>query len=117
MTTSSSSNSTTNAVWSSNTSNTRDDKRERERETQREGDCELIFPCKLNSLGKTTTVGKPPIQIGDITYVLTFLLLCAVDSEEIDDPRREVESDVVFVLLDGQAVAVTVAGSGHSSTV
>lgn len=77
----------------------------------------MIFPCKLNSLGKTTTVGKPPIQISDITYVLTFLLLCAVDSEEIDDPRREVESDVVFVLLDGQAVAVTVAGSGHSSTV
>lgn len=113
MTTSSSSNSTTNAVGSSNTLNTRDDKRE----TQREGDCELIFPCKLNSLGKTTTVGKPPIQISDITYVLTFLLLCAVDSEEIDDPRREVESDVVIVLLDGQAVAVTVAGSGHSSTV
>lgn len=112
MTTSSSSKSTTNAVGSSNTSNTRD-----KREKQREGDCELIFPCKLNSLGKTTTVRKPPIQISDITYVLTFLLLCAVDSEEIDDPRREVESDVVFVLLDGQAVAVTVAGSGHSTTV
>ena len=49
--------------------------------------------------------------------LLTFLLLYAVDSEEVDDSGREVQSDVVFVLLDGQTVAVTVAGSGHPSTV
>lgn len=50
-------------------------------------------------------------------HIPTFLLLYAVDSEEVDDSRGEVESDMVFVLLNGQTVAVTVAGSGHPSTV
>lgn len=49
--------------------------------------------------------------------LLTFLLLYAVDSEEVNDPGCEVESDVVFVLLNGQTVAVPVAGSGHPSAV
>lgn len=47
----------------------------------------------------------------------TFLLLYAVNSEKVDDSRGEVESDVVFVLLNSQTVAVAVAGSGHPSTV
>lgn len=51
------------------------------------------------------------------SHILTFLLLYAVDSEEVDDSGGEVESDVVFVLLNGQTVTVAVAGSGHPSTV
>lgn len=48
---------------------------------------------------------------------LTFLLLYVMDSEEVDDPRCEVQSDVLFVSLDGQTVAVSIARSGHPSAV
>lgn len=50
-------------------------------------------------------------------HMLTFLLRYAVDREEVDDSRGEVEGDVVLVLLNGQTVAVAVAGSGHPPTV
>lgn len=49
--------------------------------------------------------------------LLTFLLLYIVNSEEVDDPRCKVESDVGFVLLDCQTVTVTIACSWHSSTI
>lgn len=50
-------------------------------------------------------------------HKLTLVLLDAVDGEEVDDSGGKVQGDVVFVLLNGQTVAVAVAGSGHASTV
>ena len=53
----------------------------------------------------------------NVAQLLTFLLLYAVDSEEVNDSWCEVESDMFLVLLDGQTMAVTIASSGHPSTV
>ena len=47
----------------------------------------------------------------------TLLPLHAVHGEEVDDPGREVQCDVLLVLLDGQTVAVSVARPGHPTTV
>ena len=53
----------------------------------------------------------------NVGQLLTFLLLYAVNSKEVNDSGCEVKSNVVFVLLDGQTVSVAVTGSGHPSTV
>lgn len=48
---------------------------------------------------------------------LTSLSLNIVNCKEVNDPGGEVKGDVVFVLLNGQAVPVAVAGSGHPAAV